>query len=47
MDKAMNIRDASDMLIFYYPEEGKQSVWFCRPVRSRVRRLVKNWKAMR
>lgn len=29
MDKAMNIRDASDMLIFYYPEEGKQSVWFC------------------
>ncbi|MBC3930944.1 hypothetical protein [Undibacterium curvum] len=36
LDKAMNIRDASDMLIFYYPEEGKQSVWFC-PANARPR----------
>ncbi len=36
LDRAMNIQDAKDMLIFYYPEEGKQSVWFC-PANARPR----------
>lgn len=29
LDKAMYVEKAYDMMLFYYPDENKNSVWFC------------------